>query len=150
LPNAPLAEGVDAPEFTLPSVEGNDVSLADFRGKQVVVLYFYPKDNTPGCTQEAQDFRDDYERFKRAGAAVLGVSVDDIASHKSFAAKNKLTFPILSDKGGQVARKYGVMGWIMAKRATFVIGLDGKIVRAFPDVTVQGHAKDVLKAIVKR
>lgn len=148
-PEAPLTEGQVAPDFTLPSASGEQVKLSSYRGKKAVVLYFYPKDNTPGCTKEAQDFRDDYERFKKAGAEVLGVSVDDVASHKSFVKKHNLPFPLLSDVGGVVARQYGVMGWIMAKRVTFVINKQGKIVKTYPDVDVQNHSKEILKQLQK-
>lgn len=145
----PLDVGDEAPDFTLPSPLNPEVHLASFRGKNVVVLYFYPKDFTPGCTKEAEDFRDDAERFKKAGAVVLGVSVDDVDSHKQFTNKMNLNFQVLSDVGGAVSRKYGVMGWIMAKRVTYVIGRDGKIKNVFPDVDqdLAGHSKAVLKAV---
>lgn len=142
-----LVVGAAAPDFTLKNALGEDVSLSSFKGKKQVVLYFYPKDNTPGCTRQAQGFRDEYEKFVKAGAEVLGVSVDDQRSHKNFAEKQKLNFSILSDAGGKVARQYGVMGWIMAKRATYVIGLDGNVKAVFPDVDVEKHAKEVLRAV---
>lgn len=148
--NELLKEGDVAPGFTLPTSTGETVSLSSFRDKKAVVLYFYPKDNTPGCTKEAQSFRDDQEKFKKAGAVVLGVSVDDEKSHKYFAEKQKLNFPLLVDAGGKVARQYGAMGWIMAKRVTYVIGTDGKIKNVFPDVDVEAHSKEVLKAVTKR
>ena len=145
----PLDVGDIAPDFTLPSSTGQEVHLASFHGKNTVVLYFYPKDLTPGCTKEAQDFRDDYERFKKAGAVVLGVSVDDMTSHKQFSNKMNLNFPILSDVGGAVSRKYGVMGWIMDKRVTYVIGRDGKVKLVYPEVDQElaTHSKTVLKAV---
>ena len=145
----PLEVGDLAPDFTLKSALGEEVSLSSYRGKNNVVLYFYPKDNTPGCTREAQGFRDDIERFKKAGAVILGVSVDDVPSHKNFASKYSLTFPILSDTGGTVARQYGVMQWITAKRVTYVVGKNGKIKRVYAEVDsdIPGHSKSVLKAV---
>jgi peroxiredoxin Q/BCP len=154
---APFNTGDEAPDFTLPAlIPGADaesapsesnISLSSFRGKKKVVLYFYPKDNTPGCTQEATDFTTDYERFKKLGAEVLAVSVDDLASHKNFRSKNKLSIPLLADIGGKVARQYGAMGWIMAKRITYVIDKTGRIEAVFSDVNVSGHSKAVLKAV---
>lgn len=145
-----LSVGDTAPDFTLPTSLGEPVTLSRFKGKKTVVLYFYPKDNTPGCTKEAQAFRDDYEKFKKADAVVLGVSVDDEKSHKYFAEKQKLNFPLLADVGGKVARQYGVMGWIMAKRVTYVIDQEGKVKHVFPDVDVDGHSKEVLKVVTSR
>lgn len=145
----PLEVGDEAPDFTLKSGQGEEISLASYRGKNNVVLYFYPKDNTPGCTREAQGFRDDFERFKKAGAVVLGVSVDDVPSHKNFAGKYNLNFPILADIGGAVARRYGVMQWITAKRVTFVIGKGGKIKKVYGEVDsdIAGHSKSVLRTV---
>lgn len=145
-----LAVGVQAPDFSLSASTGEVISLSSFRGKKQVVLYFYPKDNTPGCTKEAQNFRDDYSKYEKAGAVVLGVSVDDEKSHKSFAEKQKLKFPLLADVGGKVATLYGVMGWIMAKRVTYLIGTDGKIKQVFSDIDVDVHSKDVLRSISDR
>ena len=142
-----LSVGTEAPDFTLPSSTGEQVALSSFKGKKQVVLYFYPKDNTPGCTTEAQNFRDHQAKFEKAGTVVLGVSVDDEKSHKFFSEKQKLNFPLLADVGGKVARQYGVMGWIMAKRVTYVIGTEGKIKHVFSDVDVEGHAKDVLRVV---
>lgn len=145
--SAPLEVGDEAPDFVLPGADAKVVKLSSFRGKNTVVLYFYPKDGTPGCTKEAQDFRDDYEKFKKTGAVVLGVSVDDIASHKLFATKQNLNFPILADIGGTVARQYGVMGWIMAKRVTYVIDRSGKI--QFVDANVDNHLPEQSKSLLK-
>lgn len=145
--NEPLKAGTEAPDFTLQSGTGEQVTLSSFKGKKSVVLYFYPKDNTPGCTKEAEAFRDDYSRFERLDAEVLGVSVDDATSHKFFASKFNLNFPLLADVGGKVARQYGVMGWIMAKRVTFVIGKDGLIKSTFTDVDVTNHSREVLKVL---
>src|SRR5688572_27783542 len=127
-----LKEGEKAPAFKLPSVEGGDVSLKDFAGK-TVVLYFYPKDDTPGCTREACAFRDSQAALKKAGAVVLGVSPDSVESHHKFRAKNKLNFPLLADADKSVAKKYGAYGEKVMYgkkvtgmiRSTFVIGGDG-------------------------
>jgi len=100
-----------APDFTLTNQDGKSVSLSDFKGKQAVVLYFYPKDNTPGCTAEACSFRDSYEVFQEIGAEVIGVSSDSEGSHQGFAAKHRLPFVLLSDQGGEVRKLYGVSSW---------------------------------------
>ncbi|HET8760911.1 MAG TPA: redoxin domain-containing protein, partial [Nitrospiria bacterium] len=125
----PVSIGQMAPDFTLNDQNGMPVTLSDFWGRQTVVLYFYPKDNTPGCTKEACSFRDDAARFQALNARVLGVSVDGLESHRGFAEKYKLTFPILSDEDHRVSRAYGVLtefaGFAFAKRTTFVIGSDG-------------------------
>ncbi|MGZ3696810.1 MAG: thioredoxin-dependent thiol peroxidase [Bdellovibrionota bacterium] len=146
-----LKEGSKAPAFTLDSDDGKKVSLKDFKGK-FVVLYFYPKDNTPGCTQEACDFRDSFTRLKKEKMVVLGVSKDDLTSHKKFSEKYSLPFPLLSDESGKVCEAYGVwqekslygrkfMGIV---RSTFIIGPDGKIAKIFPKVKVKGHVDEIL------
>ena len=104
----PVRVGEPAPDFTLPATTGGTISLADFRGKQPVVLYFYPKDDTPGCTKEACAFRDVWSEFQRKGAAILGVSIDSLKSHEKFKNKHALPFLLLSDEGAEVARRYGV------------------------------------------
>jgi peroxiredoxin Q/BCP len=149
-----IKEGKAAPRFTLPSTEGRDVSLEDYRG-QPVVLYFYPRDNTPGCTREACGFQDALSKIKRRGAVVLGVSPDSVAAHDKFRAKYKLKFPLLADEKKVVAKKYGafgektmygrkVMGMI---RSTFVIDASGVVRKVFPKVKVDGHVEQVLKAL---
>jgi peroxiredoxin Q/BCP len=147
--------GDAAPDFTLASTDDKDVSLSDFKGKSAVVLYFYPRDDTPGCTAEACSFRDLRSMFNQQGAEILGVSVDTIKSHKKFQTKYHLTFPLLADPDHAVADKYGV--WQMKKfmgrqymgiaRTTFVIGKNGTIKAVFPNVKVEGHADQVLEAI---
>ena len=140
-----------APDFTLQSDEGEAITLSSFRGKKVV-LYFYPKDDTPGCTKEACSFRDDYSLFTMKGAVVIGVSPDDTASHKKFRAKYGLPFYLLSDPDHRVASLYGAWGekkmygktYEGIIRSTFVIGEDGKIIKAFPKVNPEGHAQEVL------
>ena len=149
------AVGQVAPEFTLPSTDDRDISLADFKGKQSVVLYFYPRDDTPGCTVEACSFRDLRALFNEHGAEILGVSADTLKSHKKFRDKFHLTFPLLADTDHAVAEQYGV--WQLKKfmgrehmgiaRTTFVIDLTGKIKAVFPKVKVEGHADAVLQAL---
>ena len=146
-----VAEHELAPDFTLTSDEGEEITLSSFRGKKVV-LYFYPKDDTPGCTKEACSFRDDYSPFTMKGAVVIGVSPDDTASHKKFRAKYGLPFYLLSDPDHRVASLYGAWGekkmygktYEGIIRSTFVIGEDGKIIKAFPKVNPEGHAQEVL------
>src|SRR5689334_4068402 len=147
--------GQPAPDFTLPSTDDTDVSLSSFKDKQAVVLYFYPRDDTPGCTAEACSFRDLRSLFNENGAEILGVSPDTIKSHKKFQDKFSLNFPLLADPDHQVAEQYGV--WQLKKfmgreymgiaRTTFVIGPDGNIKAVFPNVKVEGHADKVLQAL---
>lgn len=150
-----ITEGSKAPDFTLPSSEGGEVSLSDFKGKQNVVLYFYPKDNTPGCTREACDFQDRGKKFQKKDTVVLGISADSLKAHDNFRSKYKLSFPLLSDENKEVIKKYGVwqekslygkkfMGIV---RSTFVINKQGKITKIFPKVKVDGHAEAVLEVL---
>lgn len=142
--------GQTAPEFTLPSQEGTDVSLNQYRGKWVV-LYFYPKDQTSGCTIEARNFQQDMSKFDAVNAVVLGVSVDSVKSHQAFCAKDGLHFKLLSDSGHSVVSKYGslgnYMGVKMAKRNTFLINPEGKIVKEWIGVNPSHHSTEVLDAI---
>jgi len=142
------APGTAAPAFRLVNQDGKPVSLADQRGKWVVV-YFYAKDNTPGCTTEANDFRDNIGAFRTLGAIVLGISVDDVASHKSFAAEHHLPFPILADADKQVAKDYGVLhrplGLMdLARRETFIVDPQGRIAKHYRDVDPATHSRQVL------
>src|SRR5438105_4650063 len=125
--------GTVAPNFTLPDQTGNEVSLRDFRGQKAVVLYFYPKDNTAGCTAEACAFRDSYEVFKDAGAEVIGVSSDTADSHQGFASRYQLPFVLLSDAGGAVRKQYGIRSTlgIIPGRVTYVIDKEGVIRHIF-------------------
>lgn len=139
----PLREGDPAPSFSAPGDDGKTYSLAALRGKYVVV-YFYPKDDTAGCTVEAQGFRDEAERFAERGAVVLGVSTDDAESHRAFREKHALTFPLLLE-GRALAEAFGVpvrLGF--ASRQTFVIDREGRLMKIFRDVKPQGHAQEIL------
>jgi peroxiredoxin Q/BCP len=151
---AMIEEGKKAPDFKLPSSEGGEVSLKGLKGK-TVVLYFYPKDDTPGCTREACAFRDRQAALKKKGVVVLGVSGDSLASHEKFKAKYELNFPLLSDPDKVVAKKYGAWGekvlygkkTVGMIRSTFVIDSEGVVRKVFPRVKVDGHAEKVLEAV---
>lgn len=151
-----LQEGITAPDFSLTTDGGGEVTLSDFRGKKVV-LYFYPKDNTPGCTTEACNFRDDYSQLIAAGAVVLGVSPDSVKSHDRFKLKYELPFALLSDPDHQVAEMYGAWGekkmrgrtYMGILRSTFVIDEEGKIVKVFPRVKPKNHSQEVLAALAE-
>lgn len=139
--------GERAPEFEAKDQDGNTVSLASFRGKPVV-LYFYPKDDTPGCTAEACSFRDSMTILRDRGIVVLGVSVDSEESHAKFVSKYKLNYTLLSDKKKSIVRAYGVESLFgTAKRVTYIIGPDGIIKYVFPHVSSETHANDVLKKV---
>ncbi len=144
-----LKVGDKAPDFSLLDEHGKPVSLKDYTGKNIVVLYFYPKDFTSGCTTEACSFRDNYQPYREKGAAVIGVSLDSVESHKKFSEKYSLPFSILSDSGKETAKAYGVLGigGLLAKRVTFIIDKNGTIARIFPKVDVTKHSEEVLKAI---
>jgi peroxiredoxin Q/BCP len=146
------AVGQVAPGFTLPSQDGTQISLDSFRGKWVV-LYFYPKDMTSGCTIEAHNFQRDQAQYDAANAVILGVSVDTPESHKQFCTKEGLTFRLLADPEHKVVEAYGSLGNYMgikiASRHTFLIDPAGKIVRVWPKVEVQHHSEDVLAALAQ-
>lgn len=143
----PLAAGAPAPNVTFALHTGEQLTLASLRGKPVV-LYFYPKDDTPGCTVEAQEIRDLYAELKQSGAVVIGISTDARDSHRAFAEKHALPFLLASDEAGEVARAFGVpLKNGRASRVSFVIGADGRIKRSFPAVTPKGHAAELLAAI---
>ena len=151
---ATLDEGDKAPTFALEDQAGTMHRLKDYAGKPLI-LYFYPKDDTPGCTKEACDFRDNLPKFGRSKAAVLGVSILDAASKAKFAKKHGLKFPLLADADHAVAEKYGVWQkkslygrqFMGIARTTFLIGPDGKIVKRWDNVKVDGHADAVLAAV---
>jgi thioredoxin-dependent peroxiredoxin len=146
--------GKKAPAFTLESSDGGKVKLSDLAGK-IVVLYFYPRDNTPGCTVEAEGFRDAVPALKKLGAVVLGVSKDSIASHEKFRDKYKLSFPLLTDPDGATMEAYGAWGdkVLYGKkskgiiRSTVLIGPDGKVLKHWPKVSVKGHVEDVIASV---
>ncbi len=136
-----------APDFSAVADDGTVVRLRDFRGKKTVVLYFYPKDETRGCIKEACNFRDDFEGFKKLNVEVLGVSYDSVESHVKFKEHYNLPFTLLSDKDKNISKIYGASGFPFAKRMTFIINKEGKIVRIFPKVDPTTHSPEVLNAI---
>jgi peroxiredoxin Q/BCP len=142
--------GAPAPDFALRDGTGKLRQLADWRG-QWLVLYFYPKDDTPGCTTEAQRFRDSHAEFAALGAQVAGVSLDDASSHQAFAREQRLNFPLLVDEGGKTARTYGALTNLgiakFAKRHTFLIDPDGRIAKVYRDVEPSSHATELLADI---
>src|SRR4051812_14546988 len=145
--SSPLAAGTQAPDVTFALHNGEKLSLASLRGKPVVV-YFYPKDDTPGCTVEAQEIRDLYQELKHTGAVVVGVSTDAPDSHRAFAEKYALPFLLASDPAGELAKSFGVpLKNGRVTRVSFVVGPDGRIKRTFPQVTPKGHATELLQAI---
>jgi peroxiredoxin Q/BCP len=149
-----LSIGAPAPDFQLQDQNGNTVHLGEFKGKSVV-LYFYPKDMTPGCTQQACDFRDNFNRLQSKDVVVLGVSKDDIDLHKKFEAAYNLNFPLLADAEGKVCDAYGVIQeknmygkkYMGISRTTYLIDPDQKIKKVYPKVKVEGHVDEILKDI---
>lgn len=149
-----LTEGKKAPSFKLKDQNGEVVSSDSLKGKNVV-LYFYPKDDTPGCTIEACNFRDEFPKFKKIDAVILGVSPDSVESHKKFAAKFKLPFSLLSDEKKEVCEKYGVWQekslygkkYMGVVRTTVIIDKEGKVKKIFPKVKVEGHNEEVMAAL---
>jgi thioredoxin-dependent peroxiredoxin len=149
-----LKEGDLAPDFTAPASGGASVSLSDFKGKHVV-LYFYPRDDTPGCTKEACGFRDIYAEITQAGAVILGVSVDPVKAHEKFITKFKLPFTLIADEDKSIVQKYGVWGqksfmgrkYMGVFRVTFLIDPKGRIQKIWPNVKPEQHAGEVLEAI---
>ena len=145
-----LQVGDQAPDFSLPTQSGSTISLRDFLGKGAVVMYFYPKDDTPGCTAEACSFRDSYEVFKQAGAEVIGISSDSEESHQQFASKHKLPFTLLSDKKGALRKQYGVPSalGILPGRVTYVIDKQGVVRHIFNDMlNAQRHISEALQVV---
>ncbi len=146
-----ISEGQPAPDVELESDTGDRVKLADFRGK-TVVLYFYPKDDTPGCTTEACEFRDTYDRFREQGIEVIGVSPDPVQSHQKFKSKHELPFLLLADPEHKLAEAYGVWGekkymgrtYMGINRSTFVIDPEGKVAKAMVGIKPAGHAAQIL------
>jgi thioredoxin-dependent peroxiredoxin len=153
--NGPSLEGAKAPAFELADESGNKVALKDLIGKKNLILYFYPKDMTPGCTTEACSFRDNIDGIRRLGAQVVGISGDTSATHQKFIDKHALNFPLLADVGNEVGKRYGVytkkslygrefMGYV---RTTLVIDKSGIIRKVFPKVKVNGHTAEVIAAL---
>ena len=153
-PELKLKEGDAAPGFATATSAGGHLSLSELKGKNVI-LYFYPKDDTPGCTKEACAFRDHFGEFKKKGAVVLGVSIDSVKSHDKFVEKFKLPFTLLADEDKKIVEAYGVWGqksfmgrkFMGTHRVTFLIGPDGKIKKIWPTVKPEEHAKEVLGAL---
>ncbi len=149
-----LKKGISAPDFTLPDQNGDSHTLTAYRGKWVLV-YFYPGDDTPGCTKEACGIRDNFAEFERLGAKVLGISTDTVKSHSKFAAKYSLPFTLLADDGQEVVEKYGVWGkktsfgrtYFGTRRMSFLVDPEGKIAKVYKTVKPAGHANQVLKDI---
>lgn len=149
-----LVVGKKAPAFKLPDSTGNKISLNDFKGKKII-LYFYPKDMTPGCTQEACDFRDAFPDFRKLNTIIIGISADSMTSHQKFTDKYSLPFILLSDESKEVLEKYDVWKekslygkkYMGIERTTFVIDEQGKILNVFSKVKVTGHVEEVLKAL---
>lgn len=149
-----LPLGSSAPTFTLPNQDGKDISLSDFLGRWIVV-YFYPKDDTPGCTDEACSFRDANSELTDAGITVIGISKDTVASHKKFADKYNLNFHILADPATEVIQAYGAWQeksmygkkYLGIQRSTILVNPEGKVAQVFPKVTPKNHATEILKAI---
>lgn len=148
-----LTEGKKIPAFAVPDETAKTRKFADLTGPKGLVLYFYPKDSTPGCTLEAQGFRDHLAAFKKKGFAVVGVSKDSEKSHCSFIEKQGLTFPLLSDTEGTLCEAFGAWGekrnygktYMGIVRSTFVLGSDGKVLKVYPKVAVKGHVEQILK-----
>lgn len=149
-----LKVGDKAPAFKLKNQNGETISLSDLKGKPVV-LYFYPKDDTPGCTKEACNFRDEFPKFGKLKAEIVGISVDSVESHKKFADKYKLPFNLIADEKKEIVEKYGVWKeknmygkkYMGIERTTFIIDADGKINKIFPKVKVDDHNKEVMDAL---
>jgi peroxiredoxin Q/BCP len=153
-PDIKLKEGDPAPDFSAMTSGGGKISLAELKGKNVI-LYFYPKDDTSGCTKEACAFRDDFAVFKKRGAVILGVSPDSVKSHDKFVKKFNLPFTLLADEDKKVVEAYGVWGmkifwgrkYLGTHRVTFLIGPDGRIKKIWPDVKPEEHSQEVLAAL---
>ena len=149
-----LAEGDKVPSFELQDANGNTVKSSEFKGKKFVV-YFYPRDFTPGCTIEADEFSKEYKKFQKIGVQVIGISTDDVGSHKKFVDKMSIPYVLLSDPESEVCKKFGVWGkkqfmgreYMGVQRSTFLIDEKGKVFKVYPSVKPKGHAEEVLAAL---
>lgn len=146
---AALKVGDKAPDFSAPLSDGTTFHLQEWLARAPIVLYFYPKDNTPGCTKEACSLRDDFAAFRDLHATVLGASYDSIDSHKKFIKEHNLPFPLISDQNRSIAKAFGVAGLFFASRATFIIGQDGKILYADPSVNPSTHSREIREALAR-
>jgi thioredoxin-dependent peroxiredoxin len=144
-----LKEGVRAPDFSAPDETGKVHTLADYKGKKLV-LYFYPKDNTPGCTKEACAFRDGIEEFRKNGIEVIGVSTDSVKQHKKFKEKHRLPFALLSDPQKQIIKAYQAVGMLWTKRITYLVDEHQTIVKIYYDVDPVSHAKEILSFFTEK
>lgn len=145
-----LSVGDDAPIFTLEDVENNSYSLSDFKGKSPVIIYFYPKASTPGCTKQACGIRDDFTKFEENGIKIFGISVDSKKEIKDFIDEYSLNFPLLSDETKQVSEKYGVLNKLgFSSRLTFVIDKNGKLAEIIRDVDIESHSKQIFEMAQK-
>jgi peroxiredoxin Q/BCP len=150
-----LAEGSVAPDFSMRYKDGKSMKLSELRGKKSVVVYFYPKDFTPGCTMEATEFSRDYKKFRDAGIEIVGISPDDEKSHQKFREKMGMPYPLVADTDNEVSRKYGVYGlksfmgreYMGVNRSTFLVDKSGKIVKIYRKVKPAGHSQEVLDAL---
>ena len=150
-----LTEGVTAPDFAMSDKDGKSMKLSELRGKKNVVVYFYPKDFTPGCTMEATEFTRDYKKFRDAGIEIVGISPDDEKSHQKFREKMGIPYPLVADTEKEVSKKYGVYGlksfmgreYMGVNRSTFLIDKTGKIARIYRKVKPAGHSQDVLEVL---
>ena len=146
-----ISEGDSVPKFEVKDADGNNVKSTDFKGKKHVI-YFYPKDFTPGCTTEADEFSKDYKKFQKAGIEVIGVSPDDVDSHRKFCDKMKIPYPLLADTEKEISKQFGVWGkkkfmgreYMGVNRSTFLVNEKGRIFKIFPKVKPAGHSKEVL------
>lgn len=149
-----IAQGSDAPDFLMRDAKGNVLSLSGLKGKKNVVVYFYPKDFTPGCTTEATEFTRDYDKFVKAGIEIVGISPDNEESHDKFREKMGIPYPLVADTEKKVSKSYGVFGkksfmgreFLGVKRMTFLVNKSGKIIKVFDKVKPAGHSKEVLES----